>query len=379
MNDKIIKKEHLFFIGLLFYVLRNFFAYTSYPVPNSILNIFWFITQSSWIFAMVMRWEFNGRVIVEVILLIFGYINLKITGSWNMLSLFFMLFASKGIEVKKIINLMFKVSAVLLSVNIAWYTLNYLLGRVTISQMREVDGEIILRHNFYFNHANGLSLYIFFVVLMFMYLYYEKINKSILYLVLLISALFIYSFPNTRTIALLFLIVMLLDLPKRKTLDMFVCKICRHMYIIGFILIIVLVYLFVNNSNAIVLKINDAMNGRLTLVAGAFQLYGVNLQGHKIINEEVFLPSLGYFKLYIDNFYGMLVIRYGLLATFIVSFFAICTSKSLYKQNKRLVLILLSIVFIFGLSESTALDIFPVFPWLFFKETNLYKKYTTKR
>ena len=35
---------------------------------------------------------------------------------------------------------------------------------------------------------------------------------------------------------------------------------------------------------------------------------------------------------------------------------------------------IVSFVFLFGLSESTALDIFPAFPWLFFKETNIYKK-----
>ena len=110
------------------------------------------------------------------------------------------------------------------------------------------------------------------------------------------------------------------------------------------------------------------------MVAGAYQLYGINLKGHRIINENLYLPNLGYFKLYIDNFYGMLVIRYGLIVTVIVSFFAMITSRDLYKNNKRIELILLSFVFLFGLSESTALDIFPAFPWLFFKETNIYKK-----
>lgn len=372
MKDKIIKKEHLFFVGLLFYILRNFFAYTSYPIPNIILNLFWILTQVCWIFALVMRCEVNSRFIIEVALIAYAYYNLEITGSWNLLSLSYILFASRDIEVKKIIRFMYKILAFLLVLNIIWYAINYLLGNVTISQTREVNGEVVLRHNFYFNHANGLSLYIFFTVLMFMYLYYNCIRKEVLYTIIILSAVFVYVFPNTRTVALLFFLVILFDLPRGKMLDKMICFVCKHIYIISFVLIFTLVYLFACHPNAITAKVNDLMNGRLTLVAGAYKLYGINLLGHRIINEEVYLPGLGYFKLYIDNFYGMLLIRYGILATLLVSIVSIKTSKYLYKKKKRLELMLFTVVFIFGLSESTALDIFPVFPWLFFKE--IYEK-----
>ena len=94
---------------------------------------------------------------------------------------------------------------------------------------------------------------------------------------------------------------------------------------------------------------------------------------YKIINEEIFLPKLGYFTLYIDNFWGMLMIRYGLISSALVGIIAIYTSYSLDKHGEKLDLILMAAIFLFGLSESTALDIFPVFPWLFFKETGVYK------
>ena len=374
MSDKIINRKHIFFIGLLFYIIRNFFGYTSYPVPDNLRSLCWIVAEMCWIIAIVMRMNFNWHMIIEILLIVWGYINQKITGSSNFVVICFMLFASREIEVKKIVRFMFQITSVLLVLDIVMYIVNYALGRVELSQTRQIDGATILRHNFFFNNANGFSFYFFFTVLMFTYVYYDKIKKGYLYGILLVSAWFTYVFPNTRTIALLFPLFILFDLCKGKVWDKVVSKICRHLYIIAFVLVIIVVYLFAFHSNAITQKINEAMNGRLTMVAGAYQLYGINLKGHRIINENLYLPNLGYFKLYIDNFYGMLVIRYGLIVTVIVSFFAMITSRDLYKNNKRIELILLSFVFLFGLSESTALDIFPAFPWLFFKETNIYKK-----
>lgn len=374
MSDKIINRKHIFFIGLLFYIIRNFFGYTSYPVPDNLRSLCWIVAEMCWIIAIVMRMNFNWHMIIEILLIVWGYINRKITGSSNFVVICFLLFASREIEVKKIVRFMFQITSVLLALDIVMYIVNYALGRVELSQTRQIDGATILRHNFFFNNANGFSFYFFFTVLMFTYVYYDKIKKGYLYGILLVSAWFTYVFPNTRTIALLFPLFILFDLCKGKVWDKVVSKICRHLYVIAFVLVIIVVYLFAFHSNAITQKINEAMNGRLTMVAGAYQLYGINLKGHRIINENLYLPNLGYFKLYIDNFYGMLVIRYGLIVTVIVSFFAMITSRDLYKNNKRIELILLSFVFLFGLSESTALDIFPAFPWLFFKETNIYKK-----
>lgn len=374
MSDKIINRKHIFFIGLLFYIVRNFLGYTSYPVPDNLRSLCWIVAEMCWIIAIVMRMDFSGHTIIEILLIVWGYVNQKITGSSNFVVICFLLFASREIEVKKIVRFMFQITSVLLALDIVMYIVNYALGRVELSQTRQIDGATILRHNFFFNNANGFSFYFFFTVLMFTYVYYDKIKKGYLYGILLVSAWFTYVFPNTRTIALLFPLFILFDLCKGKVWDKVVSKICRHLYIIAFVLVIIVVYLFAFHSNVITQKINEAMNGRLTMVAGAYQLYGINLKGHRIINENLYLPNLGYFKLYIDNFYGMLVIRYGLIVTVIVSFFAMITSRDLYKNNKRIELILLSFVFLFGLSESTALDIFPAFPWLFFKETNIYKK-----
>lgn len=374
MSDKIINRKHIFFIGLLFYIIRNFLGYTSYPVPDNLRSLCWIVAEMCWIIAIVMRMDFSGHTIIEILLIVWGYVNQKITGSSNFVVICFLLFASREIEVKKIVRFMFQITSVLLALDIVMYIVNYALGRVELSQTRQIDGATILRHNFFFNNANGFSFYFFFTVLMFTYVYYDKIKKGYLYGILLVSAWFTYVFPNTRTIALLFPLFILFDLCKGKVWDKVVSKICRHLYIIAFVLVIIVVYLFAFHSNVITQKINEAMNGRLTMVAGAYQLYGINLKGHRIINENLYLPNLGYFKLYIDNFYGMLVIRYGLIVTVIVSFFAMITSRDLYKNNKRIELILLSFVFLFGLSESTALDIFPAFPWLFFKETNIYIK-----
>lgn len=87
MNDKIINRTHIFFIGLLFYIIRNFLVYTAYPVPGIVLRFLWLVVELCWITAIVMRMRFNWHTIVEIGLIAWGYYNLSVTGSWNFVAI----------------------------------------------------------------------------------------------------------------------------------------------------------------------------------------------------------------------------------------------------------------------------------------------------
>nr|WP_308656699.1 hypothetical protein [uncultured Agathobacter sp.] len=369
-----LDKRNMFFCGLILYVFRSFFSYTSYPVPIPILTFLWYGAIFCWVLAIIMRFEWNPLIIIELCAVAYGFFSYKITGSTNILAIILILLSSKEIECRDIIDVLFKVTAPLMGFSIVWYGINFILGNAVVTKTREINGTVSMRHSFYFNHANGFSLYFLFICLMFFYLYYKNINKKILYLVLLCGGAFIYIFPNTRTVAIVLVLVILFDILINLQSSFAVRFICKNLFIIGLAMVLVLAVAYLNNPDlGILKKIDDFMNGRLTMIAGAYDLYGINLSGHKIINEEIFLPKLGYFTLYIDNFWGMLLIRYGLISSALVGIIAIYTSYSLDKHGEKLDLILMAAIFLFGLSESTALDIFPVFPWLFFKETGVYK------
>lgn len=372
--DTVLNRRHMFFLGLVLYILRCFISYTSYPIPIIIITLCWYGAQFCWLMAIIMRFEWNPIIIIEIALIAYGLFSYKLTGSSNILAIIYLLLASKDIDCRDIISLTFKITAPLMCFSIIWYGLNYAIGNVSVTKTREINGVVSLRHSFYFNHANGFSLFFLFVILMLFYLKYNEYHKLVLYSILIVGALFIYYFPNTRTVSIVFFAVIAFDLLMNLEHSFAIRFFCKNLFVIGLGLIAALAAGYVMNPGmAALAKIDGFMNGRLTMVAGAYNLYGINLLGHRIVNEDIFLPGLGYFTLYIDNFWGMLVIRYGIISTIIVGAIATYTGYRLDKKNKKLELIMLAMIFMFGLSESTALDIYPVFPWLFFKETELYK------
>lgn len=372
--DVILNRRHMFFLGLGLYILRCFFSYTSYELPVIFLTVFWYGAQLCWLMAIIMRFEWNPSIIIELALLAFGLFNYKLTESTNILAIIYMLLASKDIECSDIISVMFKWTAPLMGGTIVWYAINYALGNVSTIKTREIDGVVSLRHSFFFNHANGFSLYFLFFCLMIFYLSYYKYSKIILYTMLLLGSVFIYVFPNTRTVSLVTVAVIVFDLLLNIESSRISRFICKNLFILGLVIVVVVVAGYVLYPQfAIFTKINKFMNGRITMVAGAYEIYGINLLGHKIINEDVFLPGLGYFTLYLDNFWGMLVIRYGVIAMVLIGTISMYTAYQLEKKKMNLEFLMVAMIFVFGLSESTALDVFPVFPWLFVKETQFYK------
>lgn len=366
----IIRREQLYFIGLFSYIIRNFVIYTGNILPGIVLTIFLNIALTCWVSCMLMQYKKRRQFMINFVLLVLGYINAKLTGTWNTTIVFLMIIASKDISLKKIIRFIMRINIVLLSFIVLSYFVCLFLGTVSITQVREVDGGVVLRHKFFFNNANGFSMYFIFTVLMYVYLNYEHIEKKKLYFVLLTAIGFIYIFPNTRTVCILGVIFIVFDLLKNWRGGKIVKWICRNSFLLCFFTTFFFLGIFIKNPHASVGSIvNKMMNGRLTMVAGALELYDLTMMGQTIINEKVYSPNLGYFKLYLDNFYGMLFIRYGIVMTIIFGYYFIKTGGRLFHNNQWIELLLFSLVFIFGLSESMALEIYPVFPLLFMRES----------
>ena len=106
--DGILNRRHMFFLGLILYILRCFFSYTSYPIPIIFLTICWYGAQLCWLLAIFMRFEWNPVIIIELVMIAFGLFSYKLTGSTNILSIVYMLLASKDIDCRDIVSVMFK-------------------------------------------------------------------------------------------------------------------------------------------------------------------------------------------------------------------------------------------------------------------------------
>ena len=159
-----LDKRNMFFCGLILYVFRSFFSYTSYPVPIPILTFLWYGAIFCWVLAIIMRFEWNPLIIIELCAVAYGFFSYKITGSTNILAIILILLSSKEIECRDIIDVLFKVTAPLMGFSIVWYGINFILGNAVVTKTREINGTVSMRHSFYFNHANGFSFYFLFIL-----------------------------------------------------------------------------------------------------------------------------------------------------------------------------------------------------------------------
>lgn len=366
----IIKREQLYFVGLFLYVIRNFAIYAGSFLHGAVLTLLVNTALACWFFCMFMQRNSLKQLAINLFLLALTYINAEVMGSWNTTAVILMIIASKDISFKKIVRFIMRINITLLTSIILIYFACFIMGNATITQVREVDGEVVLRHQFFFNNANGFSMYFIFTVLMYVYVNYERTSKWKLYTILALAAGFIYLFPNTRTVCILSIVFILIDWLRGRRVGKVLQWICGNMFLVCFCVTLIFLVIFIKNPySSIGAVVNKMMNGRLTMVAGALELYDLKLMGQEIINEKVYSPKLGYYKLYLDNFYGMLVIRYGIVMTVMFGYYFIKTGRRLLRDNQWIELLLFALVFIFGISESMALEIYPVFPLLFMRES----------
>ena len=94
----IIRREQLYFIGLFSYIIRNFVIYTGNILPGIVLTIFLNIALTCWVSCMLMQYKKRRQFMINFVLLVLGYINAKLTGTWNTTIVFLMIIASKDIS-----------------------------------------------------------------------------------------------------------------------------------------------------------------------------------------------------------------------------------------------------------------------------------------
>lgn len=378
-GNLILDKKKVVYLGVVLYMIRMTVILMNIDTSPFFLEFLLIGIISCCIFGVIMSGEFGVEHIIGIAITIILYVNYKRTISWTLLCTFLLAYAIKDIEIKDIVNLMFKITAPFMALDVVWYFINLKLGRVSLVQAREVDGTVSFRHGFYFSQANTFSFMVLFTAFMFVYLYYETMDKKKIYFILLLTAIFIYVFPNSRTTSLILVLYILFDMKKPDFIQRGIYVFCKYSFLISFILVALMVVLFlINPLNPVPNAVDKFLNGRLSMVIASLIIYGVKPLGSRIINESVYLPIVGHLLLYLDNFYGAILIRFGIICAIIISYVSLKTSFTLYKTKRYKELVLLSMVFIFGLSEGTAMSVFPVFQWLFIRDT-LYSKKITKK
>ena len=335
-KDINIIAEVIYFIGIILLVIHFFIEKnTLIVVDDKFLNIIFCVCFILKIFLQKYTKKQLALTLFSAIISIYVSFIVK---EYVVFYLFLVIFASKNIDLNRIIKVLMYSFIFLLSCFTIIYILNLMFGVGTQLQYR-VNGRI--RHSFYFNHPNLYSGLLLWVTAMYIYLRYEKI-KIIEYVVIIIInfAAFYYTDSKTSIISFVFMLF-LIAINKSKIIKNqsiifnIYNKILKYIFIICGLLVICTSLLYTYKNNDFFRALNNVSSQRVSLVSLAIQKYNLSLFPRNLdFTKNIRWDSGAVRELIIDSIYARITIKYGLIYLIYISYFStkLINSKTLKKD-----------------------------------------------
>ena len=355
---KIRKIELIYFIAIVLINIRYLLSISSLFTINSALSDLLLIIAYLLLFVKIIYKESLKNLILYGIIIICALIGYMNCGLTTLITTIMIVIASKDIEIKRIVKIIFCIELTVIIIHMLIYFFSLIL--IPESMTFVYRGNEV-RYNFFLGHPNNYGALVAWTSLMYFYIRYEKLNLFD-YIIGILIAFFIYTVPNSRTSALLLIVMLVLIFFYKRNIRI-VINLCRLAIPIMCVTIILLTITY--NSNPYAIQLDSIFNSRLRLGAAVYENYGIHLFGEYIPFGEELTNSYQYglTQLTTDSAYQTLIFCYGIINTFI--FIGLYTILNFRKKTKNKELIFFVICALYAISESMALDPLICFPLLF--------------
>ena len=284
--------------------------------------------------------------IVSVPLIISAAISTK----FSLLSAWMFIIASKKTDFEKIIRIAYKILCIMIPLVIILHFMGIIDDRITMR-----GG--MLRHSMGFAHPNQFGLRLFQFIACHLYIHRNMLKLYDFFIAIVIMFI-AYYIPNSQTsyicIFLLILLLLVLKICQRynQTILELYGKILLF-FATAFNFFSVCWSLIDVKKNRILQQIDLGLSLRFSSCYKVFHLYGISVLGQRIYASEEDRKMVGMTgKLYLDNGYVTLLLRYGVIAYGIFSacyLFAMWYFKS---RNQYFLFVILFVYALYGIMEN---------------------------
>lgn len=360
---KVRKNEILYYIGIALLTIRTMFCGYSllFRFDDFGSNLLLATIYLCFILSFFINKFSYKELIIYVFALAIGLISYLKTENTVILTLLLVIFSAKNINIRNVLKIIFYINLSLVIIHILFYCVYVVSGGKFVKTFNRGS---IIRYSFFYVHPNTFSMYVFWTLCLYFYLFYERIGYISYFVTVLISC-FIYFFPNSRTGALetLILLILLIFMKKNK-------RKAKNKKILNATFIYLFLFMFFNIDyyfiqNPIVQKLDNILSSRITLGKIIVDKYGITMFGSDITtNHSQVIINNNYYNnvTTLDCMYTSLLLYLGIIPTIIYSILLIKTSKLLSsKENIFLILLLF-----YGISETVCLVPTIAFTNLFF-------------
>lgn len=330
--------------------VTNFRSILGVPI-NVIDEIVSYFVLFSLVIFIILRVRFNMIQLLTVVLssLVIVIVTIR-SGNNHMISLWLFIVASKNVDIHKVFSITIRVVLVVLLLT----TVSSVVG--IIPDYLYYRGDLV-RHAMGYGHVNVLGMKVFQLVVYYTMLFYrtgEGMRR--LYLIIIVSALFVYMVPNSITpVILLSVLFVLLFIWNSIQVNRVAMTIFMNALVLGATMTNAFSLYFCMRefqNKGFFGVMNRFLSSRFSLSHIAYKDLGITIWGQRayISNIERMKAGLhgGYF---LDNTYMILLVRYGVIFFCAFSCIYILAMVRLTRKGMFIVTIVYFIYAVYGLME----------------------------
>lgn len=354
MCKKFFFQDFYIFIFVLWYSTEIIFNSTLkflFGIPIDICNnlVNWMVFGFLLLHILFMQSYKKSEMVVIILITLPIVISTVLSGNRNLLSLWMFVVGAKKISFNRIVRVAYRILLIMVPMVIFFW-------QVGLLEDHTVMRGDIRRYSLGFSHPNLLGTRIFQLVLCHCY-----INKDIIniwnYCYIILAAFFVVKVPNSQTvyISLIALFVLLIIYEYVRNQKPIFMKLYAGGLLIGAVLcaVISIILSFIDvNRNYVLKKIDIWISGRFSWGYKVWQIYGTSLMGQKIYISSDEVRRIGLSgRLWLDNAYLSLLLRYGILVFLMFTFFYICLIYKKFVQKQYILVIILFLYAMYGIME----------------------------
>lgn len=351
------KPNNLLYLGMLLMIIKVSFSESKILLYNDIVDnlLSWGATGILAFYIMQQRFSIKKLIIYSVVTLMSLY-STVVTGQYGFLITIITILAVSDKNFEKIIYFIYKWE---LCFFIVHTFLSIFWGMIPSNSLTQVIYGVG-RFDFGFLHPNTFSAYLFNLIIMWIWINYDKITYKTIMRIFLISTV-AYMFTKTRTTYIdIILICLMLFIFNNKKQNKILSRIA--MGIVPIISIFIFIFIsHYTNDNLFILTIDNLLSARIRLGAYAYTNYGVSLLGQNIENVHMVWDS--YWRLneftFDCTYYSLMVMQgYIWLLIIVIGFYLLA------KKNDNKINIAIVAWSLYAVTEVHGLNGFKCFPIL---------------
>ena len=355
MNRKIRMKSLYMYIFIFWYSTEILFNSTLDNIlgvsVDNISNLIAWMVFGLLMLQIILFQSYTKRELMIIVMITLPIVIATfLSGNRSLLSAWMFVVAAKNVDLDDVICVAYKI----LSIMIPVIAMLCLLGVIEDATLMRGT---MRRYSLGFSHPNQLGLRIFQYIVCHCYVHKNRLGK-LNYILIFLAVLFLIMIPNSKTAyivtGILLCILLLFSIVKNQGpgyMKLFEKGLLFGTFCFG-LLSIFFSYIDVSR-NSVLERIDKWMSSRFSLCHIVWQLYGVSLLGQKVYISESERKLVGIkTRLFLDNAYLGIFLRYGLLVFFIFFIGYLCLIKAMIIRKEYIVAIILFMYALYGVMES---------------------------